>query len=117
MSIPRLLVEGEKAWWQFWKKPEPEPLVEQFTVFGMEPITAALVIGFGLFLCYEIYAHPKWFFRGLAESLGWVVGLLSVGVVIGGAVGLYSMSLGLGIAAFVAYMVFIAFIMFAANGL
>ena len=40
-----------------------------------------------------------------------------IGVVIGGGVALYTMSIGLGIAAFVAYMVFIAFIMFAANGL
>jgi len=116
MGIPRLLADGDKAWWQFWKKPEPDPLIEQFTILGLEPFTALAVIAGGLFLCYEIYAHPKWFFRGLAESLGWVVGLLSVGVVIGGVAALYTMSLGIGIGAFVIYMVFIAFIMFAANG-
>ena len=117
MSIPRLLVEGEKAWWQFWKKDEPEPVVETVTILGMEPLSALVGLVIIVAIGTTIYHHPNWFFRGLAESVGWVAGLLAVGVVVGGAVGLYTMSLGIGIAAFVVYLVFVAFIIFAANGL
>lgn len=117
MSIQRLLAEGEKAWWQFWKKAEAQPAVEEFTILGQEPIGAIIMVVILLVLGYSIYENPRWFFRGLAESVGWVVGLVAVGAVIGAGVGLYTMSLGAGVVAFIAFFVVLAFIMFAANAL
>lgn len=113
MSIHPLLAEGEKAWWQFWKKPAPEP--EAFTILGMEPVGFAIAAAIVAILGYTIYEHPRWFFQGLAESLGWMFGIIAVGVAVGGATALYTMSLGAGVGAFIVFMVVIAVIMFGAN--
>lgn len=115
MTITRLLAEGEKAWWQFWKKAAPEPVSEPFTILGQEPVGILIMVAIMVPICYAVYAHPKWFFQGVAESFGWVIGLLSIGVVIGGVAAIYTASLSIGVAAFVVYLLAIAFLFFAAN--
>ena len=115
--IERLMADGDKAWWQFWKKAEPEPVVEQVTVLGMDPLHALIGLVVLLALGLTIYHHPNWFFRGLAESLGWVFGLLVVGAGIGVVFCVYFASMAAGVAAFVIYLLLIGLIMGGASAL